>query len=149
MPRAVPAELAALFTLLLAFAQACNSENRGAGSNSGSSPLGGMGGSGTSAPAGGAPGGGVGGAPPASGGQSGSSSSGPAGSSAGGSTAGGRDSGTGGSDSSDAGVAGTGGTSGRDAGPPVDLPEGVTDLFPLPGATAVCPDPPLRLSFSA
>jgi hypothetical protein len=28
------------------------------------------------------------------------------------------------------------------------LPDGVTDLFPLPGAQNTCPDPPLRLSFS-
>ncbi len=45
--------------------------------------------------------------------------------------------------------AGAGGiTAGAGGRAPVDLPDGVTGLFPLPGAKATCPDPPLRLSFS-
>lgn len=51
----------------------------------------------------------------------------------------------GGSNASDGGFAGT---AAPDAGPPVDLPDGVTGLFPLPGAKDVCADAPLHLSFS-
>jgi hypothetical protein len=39
-------------------------------------------------------------------------------------------------------------TAGSGGRAPVDLPDGVADLFPLPGAKSICPDPPLRLSFS-
>jgi hypothetical protein len=39
-------------------------------------------------------------------------------------------------------------TAGSGGRPAVELPDGVTDLFPLPGAKSICPDPPLRLSFS-
>jgi hypothetical protein len=50
------------------------------------------------------------------------------------------------------GGAANGGTagfaSGAGGGAPVDLPEGLTGLFPPPGATSICPDPPLRLSFA-
>jgi len=40
---------------------------------------------------------------------------------------------------------GSGGTGGTTSG---TLPPGVTALFPAPGATSVCPDPPLRITFS-
>jgi pectin methylesterase-like acyl-CoA thioesterase len=55
-----------------------------------------------------------------------------------------------GSGGSDAG-AGAGGSAGDGAGgmPAVDLPAGVTGLFPLPGATNICADPALRLSFAS
>jgi pectin methylesterase-like acyl-CoA thioesterase len=44
------------------------------------------------------------------------------------------------------GIAGTGGAgSGGQSG----LPAGVTALFPAPGATGVCPDPPLRMTFAS
>jgi pectin methylesterase-like acyl-CoA thioesterase len=43
---------------------------------------------------------------------------------------------------------GIGGLAGSAGAPPVELPDGVTGLFPQPGAKAVCPDPSLRLSFS-
>lgn len=33
--------------------------------------------------------------------------------------------------------------------PPVNLPAGVTGMFPLPGATGVCPDPTLHLWFAS
>lgn len=32
--------------------------------------------------------------------------------------------------------------------PPVDLPDGLVDMFPLPDASAVCPDPTLHLTFA-
>ncbi|MBN2576710.1 MAG: Ig-like domain-containing protein [Deltaproteobacteria bacterium] len=51
--------------------------------------------------------------------------------------------GTGGAGRGGAGTGGTG-TGGSTAG----LPAGVTALFPAPGATNVCPDPPLRITFS-
>lgn len=42
------------------------------------------------------------------------------------------------------------GTAGSGGGAPmVDLPNGVTGLFPLPGATNICADPALRLRFAA
>lgn len=52
-----------------------------------------------------------------------------------------------------AGGASAGGTSGSGGantggGASIALPDGVTDLFPLPGATGVCPDPALRLTFA-
>jgi hypothetical protein len=46
-----------------------------------------------------------------------------------------------------AGAAGSSGTSG--GGGPVNLPDGVSALFPGPDAAGVCPDPSLRVSFSA
>lgn len=69
---------------------------------------------------------------------------------------GGSENGGGGNGGSSGSLAGSGfggtsagaGGSGAEAGAPVDLPEGVSDLFPRPGATQTCPDPPLRLSFS-
>ena len=51
--------------------------------------------------------------------------------------------GGGGAEGGGAGAAGSGGL------PVVDLPEGVTGLFPLPGATNICADPALRLRFTA
>jgi pectin methylesterase-like acyl-CoA thioesterase len=59
--------------------------------------------------------------------------------SAGGSGIGGM--GTGGVPTSSGGSSGTGGA-------PGNLPPGVTGLFPGPGAASVCPDPPLRITFS-
>jgi pectin methylesterase-like acyl-CoA thioesterase len=47
------------------------------------------------------------------------------------------------------GGAGAGGAAGAGGGPPVTLPAGVTDLFPLPGAKQVCADVPLRLTFAS
>jgi pectin methylesterase-like acyl-CoA thioesterase len=49
----------------------------------------------------------------------------------------------GGSGEGTAGQAGSGG-----APEPVDLPEGVTGLFPIPGTLDVCSDPALRLTFA-
>ena len=51
---------------------------------------------------------------------------------------------------SQGGAAGQGGGAGQggSGGVPVDLPEGVAGLFPLPGAVEVCADPALRLSFA-
>lgn len=46
------------------------------------------------------------------------------------------------------GGAGSGGSSPGTGGSPGTLPPGVTALFPSPGAGAVCPDPPLRITFS-
>jgi hypothetical protein len=43
-------------------------------------------------------------------------------------------------------LGGGGSASGGTAG---SLPPGVTALFPSPGATSVCPDPPLRITFGA
>jgi pectin methylesterase-like acyl-CoA thioesterase len=45
-----------------------------------------------------------------------------------------------------ASAAGNGGNGGS---LPVDLPAGVTGLFPLPGAKGICADPALRLSFAS
>ena len=47
-----------------------------------------------------------------------------------------------------AGGAGTGGVSPGTGGSPGMLPAGVTALFPAPGASGVCPDPPLRITFN-
>ena len=52
--------------------------------------------------------------------------------------------GTGGSGAGGAGPGGLGG-----AGGAVPLPAGVTGLFPSPGGQGICPDPPLRLTFTA
>lgn len=50
---------------------------------------------------------------------------------------------------SSAGAGGVdGGAGGSGTTPMVDLPEGVTGLFPLPGATDICADPALRLRFA-
>ena len=46
------------------------------------------------------------------------------------------------------GGAGAGGRTGA-GGSNVVLPAGVSGLFPAPGAQGVCPDPPLRITFSA
>ncbi len=46
------------------------------------------------------------------------------------------------------GGTGTGGATPGTGGTPGNLPAGVTALFPAPGATSVCPDPPLRITFS-
>jgi pectin methylesterase-like acyl-CoA thioesterase len=48
-----------------------------------------------------------------------------------------------------AGASGAGGTqpAGGSGGRAVELPEGVTALFPAPGSENICPDPPLRLTF--
>jgi hypothetical protein len=60
--------------------------------------------------------------------------------------------GRGGQGGSGAAGAPTGGTAslaaGTGGGATVELPDGVTGLFPPPGAKGICPDPPLRLSFS-
>ncbi len=80
-----------------------------------------------------------------SGGASGSTSSGGVAGS-GGVAAGASGGGAGGAGGSGGNLAGNGG--GGSGGAAVDLPDGVTDLFPLPEATNTCPDPPLRLSFS-
>lgn len=52
-----------------------------------------------------------------------------------------------------AGAGGSGGAVGGSGGsggmPTVDLPDGVTGLFPLPGATNICADPALRLRFAS
>jgi pectin methylesterase-like acyl-CoA thioesterase len=55
---------------------------------------------------------------------------------------------------SSAGSAGSGGAShggegGSGGATPVDLPAGVTHLFPLPGADGICADPALRLRFAS
>lgn len=58
---------------------------------------------------------------------------------------------TGTTDAGGSGSAGSGGTgtaTGGTGGEPIEFPDGVTSLFPLPGATNTCPDPSLRLSFS-
>jgi len=82
------------------------------------------------------------GAVPASGG---TSSSGGTPSSGGTASAGGTpDAGGVGAGGSNAG----GGGANTGGGASITLPDGVTDLFPLPGATGVCPDPALRLTFS-
>jgi pectin methylesterase-like acyl-CoA thioesterase len=60
---------------------------------------------------------------------------------------GGANGGTGGTGSAGAGTGG-GGSSGAGGVPAVDLPTGVTGLFPLPGATNICADPALRLRFA-
>lgn len=63
--------------------------------------------------------------------------------------------GTAGTNAGGAGTSGAGGSSGSAAGggaggtPAVDLPAGVTGLFPLPGATNICADPALRLRFAS
>ncbi len=44
---------------------------------------------------------------------------------------------------------GSGGTATAGAGGAVDLPQGLSGLFPLPGASSVCADPALRLSFAS
>ena len=41
------------------------------------------------------------------------------------------------------------GTGGAGSGGQSTLPAGVTALFPAPGATGVCPDPPLRITFAS
>jgi len=41
------------------------------------------------------------------------------------------------------------GTGGAGSGGQSNLPAGVTALFPAPGATGVCPDPPLRITFAS
>jgi pectin methylesterase-like acyl-CoA thioesterase len=46
-------------------------------------------------------------------------------------------------------VGGAGGSGGSGSGGQLNLPAGVTALFPAPGATGVCPDPPLRITFSS
>ena len=46
------------------------------------------------------------------------------------------------------GIVGSGGGSGGSGGQST-LPAGVTALFPAPGATGVCPDPPLRITFAS
>jgi hypothetical protein len=52
-----------------------------------------------------------------------------------------------------AGTRGSGGSgmggSGSGGAPQVGLPPGVTYLFPPPGAAGICPDPPLRIRFTA
>ncbi|WP_437594315.1 pectinesterase family protein [Sorangium sp. So ce1000] len=42
---------------------------------------------------------------------------------------------------------GTGASHGDGGAGPVDLPAGVSALFPTPGARGLCPDPPLRITF--
>ena len=42
-----------------------------------------------------------------------------------------------------------GGAGGTGSGGQSTLPAGVTALFPAPGATGVCPDPPLRITFAS
>ncbi|WP_437554825.1 pectinesterase family protein [Sorangium sp. So ce367] len=42
---------------------------------------------------------------------------------------------------------GTGASQGDGGAAPVDLPDGVSALFPAPGARGLCPDPPLRITF--
>ncbi|WP_437538994.1 pectinesterase family protein [Sorangium sp. So ce726] len=42
---------------------------------------------------------------------------------------------------------GTGASQGDGGAGPVDLPAGVSALFPVPGARGLCPDPPLRITF--
>jgi len=65
--------------------------------------------------------------------------------------AGGRASGIGGTSSGGtpgSAGAGSGGAGPGSGGTTGSLPPGVTALFPGPGATSVCPDPPLRITFS-
>ncbi|WP_437282969.1 pectinesterase family protein [Sorangium sp. So ce375] len=82
---------------------------------------------------------------------SGGSTGGGATSSAASGSAGAGGSGMGGSGMGGAGAAGggegTGASHGDGGAGPVDLPAGVSALFPAPGARGLCPDPPLRISF--
>ena len=81
----------------------------------------------------------------ASGGNTGSKTgSGGANSATGGTGSGGRTSASGGI----SGTAGAGSGGSAPGGNTGSLPPGVSALFPAPGATAICPDPPLRLTFS-
>jgi pectin methylesterase-like acyl-CoA thioesterase len=113
-----------------------------AGSGTGGAGGNAMGVSGSSATSGGSSaGGGAGASATAGGGAGGVNSSGAAGDSA--AAGGGVGSGGGGIGGGGTGSGGTGG------GPSVPLPAGVTDLFPLPGASNVCADPALRLRFAA
>jgi hypothetical protein len=88
-------------------------------------------------------------------GASGSSSGGTAGTTGGGAGAAGTSGSAGatGGDSGTSGVAGSAGSSGAagtaGTGGQVNLPDGVTAMFPGPDATDVCPDPSLRVSFDA
>lgn len=83
-----------------------------------------------------------------SGGSTGGSSSSSAASGGGGSTS---SAASGGAGAGGAGAAGggegTGASQGDGGAGPVDLPAGVSALFPAPGARGLCPDPPLRITF--
>ncbi len=100
----------------------------GSGPSNSDASAGGQGAGGTAMGGKGAGGGGSGGSGTAKGGSGGND----AGSATGGAT------GTGGVGT---GGAGTGGTQ-------ANLPAGVTALFPPPGGQGICPDPPLRITFS-
>jgi pectin methylesterase-like acyl-CoA thioesterase len=63
-------------------------------------------------------------------------------------TAGG-DTGAAGSGGSGGGSSGSSGSAGAGGLPAVDLPAGVTGLFPVPGAANICADPALRLRFAS
>jgi pectin methylesterase-like acyl-CoA thioesterase len=65
------------------------------------------------------------------------------GSSPSGGAIGGKDAAAGGGGSGGSGSGGAGG-----GGSSASLPSGVTAMFPVPGATGICPDPPLRITFS-
>ncbi len=64
---------------------------------------------------------------------------------AGGMATGGASAGSGGAPGGSGGTAGSAGSGGT----PPNLPDGVTRLVPLPGATSVCADPALRLGFAS
>lgn len=124
------------------------STNGGASSVNGGTP--GLGGASSASGGNGASVGGTAGAPETggSGGTSGNPNTG--GDAAfGGTSSGG---GSGGANAANGGTSGTGGNAGGSStgGHPNEtgLPPGVTYLFPPPNGTGVCPDPPLRMSFS-
>ncbi|MFZ5889500.1 MAG: pectinesterase family protein [Myxococcota bacterium] len=78
----------------------------------------------------------------------GSASGGRSTSNTGGVTAQGGTSGGGSGSGGVSGAAGKGGSGSGGAGGQTGLPAGVSAMFPGPGATAVCPDPSLRITFS-